>query len=331
MPSSVSVAVPLVVQLLTPVSVEEQDVLLQACSLAHQAGPCIQLSEATEADTLRASVDLSGGTRVTLDVTDTDPNRSLYVSRELFFDLQDDKAERARAIGIALGVLATTLTDGRHEPQSDASDAEPSPPDENPNDESPVDEPTAANSDTSPLRPWGLGLAAGLTLDPRWSDGAPSGALSLMGYPHDNWGALLRGQGTWFPSDSRNVPLRQLSVSLGPSFRSTPAPVYLTSTLTFGLVHTEAHLTQTDAETRKGSHLSALIHAEVGLGWQMNRTVCATLVPAVDWVPSSTRIVVDGYEIGSTGRLQASILAGVGFFFPSPQGDRTPRQGSGTQ
>src|SRR5690606_3174539 len=130
---------------------------------AHQAGPCIEPTEATESDTLRGFVDFSGGTRITLEVTDTDPSRSLYASRELFFDAEDNREERARAIGIALGVLATTLTKGRAEtPVEEPVEKDPAPP--VPAEDPTPNAPEAVALDVPRPRSWGLWLSAGATI-----------------------------------------------------------------------------------------------------------------------------------------------------------------------
>lgn len=317
MATSVSAAVPLVVQLLTSIPAEERYSLLESCSLAHQGGPCIEPADATEADTLHGFVDFSGGTRITLEVTDTDPGRSLYASRELFFEAEDNREERARAIGIALGVLATTLTKGRAEAPEDES------PEEDPQHPILAEEPSSAALEAVEVeaprpRSWGLWASAGATIDPRWGSAAPSGAFGIVGYPQENWGALLRGQGAWFAPGAQSIPLTQLSASLGPSFRTTQSPLYFSTALTLGVHFTQARLTQINAELKKGSHTSALAHAEASLGWQVRPAIALTLTPSLDLIWSSSTIIVDDVEIGSTGAAQISVLAGALFSPPPP-------------
>lgn len=313
--ASVSVAVPLVVQLLTQVSTHERDALLESCSLANRSGPCILPSEATATDTFRASVDVGEGTRVTLEVTDTDAARSLYASRELSFDRGDDREERARAIGLALGVLATTLSKDRmpvSEPSA-SSGASESPPQIAEVDPKPIETTPGGTDD----EPWGLWPAVGGTVDPSWGAAAATGSLGVFGFPHPHWGVLVRGQGSWFGPGERSIPVTVISAAIGPAFRSASGLVFFGAAVTGGVHLTEARLTQINAEERKGSHVSAMVRTEGTIGLNLSPTLSLTLTPSVDFILSQTTVVVDGEDVGRTGTAHMSLLVGALFLLPS--------------
>lgn len=317
MASSVSATVTLVVQLLASLPSAEQTSLLESCSLAHQGGNCVDISEARLGDTLRASVDFSSDTRVTLEITDTDPGRSLYASRELFFEQGDDAEERARAIGLALGVLATTLSKGR----PPAKEEEPPPKTDPASAEAPAKEVEDDVSSTKkpPLGrgPWGVSLSGGARFVPSWGVAAPTGAFGLLGYPHPSWGGLLRTQLASFPPSSRNVSMTHVAVTLGPSFRTKTSPFFLSAAFTAGFQSTEARLNVADAEVRKGNHLSPLLQIEAAIGRELTPGVALTLSPAIDILFSDTEILVDDQNMGRTGTTQASLLVGV-LLMPTP-------------
>lgn len=318
MASSVSATVTLVVQLLAPRPASEQSSLLESCSLAHLGGKCIDISEASEADTLRAVVDFSSDTRVALEITDTDPGRSSYSSRELFFEPEDDPEERARAIGLALGVLATSMSKGRppvvEDPSPPAAEDDPAL-SELPEKEAVTTVP--APPTPSSQGPWGVALAGGARFVPRWGVAAPTGVLGLLGYPHPSWGGLLRGQLASFPASSRSISMTHISVSLGPSFRTTTTPFFLSVALTAGIQATEARLNVAEAEVRKGTHLSPLLHVEAAIARGLSPGVALTFTPALDVLFSDTQIMVDSEAVGRTGTTQASFLLGV-LLMPSP-------------
>lgn len=320
MASSVTGAATLVVKLLAALPAPEQAALFEACSLAHQAGRCIDASEATEADTLRATVDFSSDTRVTIEITEADPRRRFFSSRDLFFEVSDDREERARAIGLALGVLATTLDadrptveEGPPLPKKNSDDAPARSPGEEENGLASLSPRTARSS----LGAFGLSISGGLSLLPSWGVAAPTGALGVLGFPHPNWGGVLRAQLAAYPQGPRNISMTHVSATLGPSFRTRTSPFFVSALIAAGIQTTEARLNVADAETRKGSHISPLGHAEVTLGRELGPGVALTFTPTFDVLLSATEILVDDEVVGKTGTTQGSILVGL-LLMPSP-------------
>lgn len=317
MASSVSGAASLVVQLLTSLPQSEEAALFEACSLAHQTGGCIEIPEATEADTLRASVDFSNEMRVVIEITDRAPGRNLYASRELFFEPSDDREERARAIGLALGVLATTLGSGRQL----VDEAEPLPSDSSPSD-SPETHANERDPETSKnasplLGPWGMSLSLGMSLLPSWGEPSPTGAFGVLGFPHPNFGGKLRAQLAASLAGTRDVAMTHVAATLGPMFRTRTSPFFFTASVAGGIQTTEARLNVPNAETRKGSHLSPLGHVEITFGRELGPGVALTFTPTFDYLISETEILVDGQVVGRTGTIQSSLFLGL-LLMPSP-------------
>lgn len=316
MASSVGGTATLVVHLLASLPAQEQTALLDACSLAHQPGRCVDQSHAEGSETLRAVVDFESETRVTLEVTDTSPARRLYASRELNFEPNDDREERARAVGLALGVLATALDTERPPLKEEV----PPPEDDNTapsRDTPPEDRPASAESYPRHKMPtpgrgtWGVSLSGGARVVPSWGVSAPTGALGLLFYPHPNWGGLLSAQFASFPPGARNISMTHASATLGPTFRTVTSPFFLSTALALGVQSTEARLNIAEAEVRKGSHLSLLLHAEGTLGRDLAPGVAVTFSPTFDVLLSDTEILVDDQIMGRTGIYQASFLLGI--------------------
>jgi hypothetical protein len=316
MASSVGGSATLVVHLLSSLPANEQTALLEACSLAHAPARCIDASQADESETLRAVVDFEGETRVTLDVTDTDPAHLLYAFRELTFEPSDDREERARAIGLALGVLATAQDrespPNKPEPPPPEETREPPPRAQEPQKKRATEEPLLQPKTAAPARgPWGVALSGGARVVPSWGVGAPTGVLGLLGYPVPNWGGLFSAQLASFPPGSRNISMTHISATLGPTFRTVTSPFFLSGALTAGVQSTAARLNSAEAEVRKGSHLSPLLHAEGTLGRDVAQGVAVTFSPSFDVLFSDTEISVNGRQMGRTGTYQASFLLGL--------------------
>jgi hypothetical protein len=115
----------------------------------------------------------------------------------------------------------------------------------------------------------------------------------------------------------RDIPLSQISASIGPSFRTISSPYFFSAALTGGFQSTEARLTLAEAEVRKGNHLSALTHLEATVGRELVPGVSLTFTPTLDVLFSEAEILLNDQPAGRTGTTQISFLVGV-LLMPRP-------------
>jgi hypothetical protein len=313
MPSSAAAAVPLVVQLLSPISESEEAALVTACSLARKESPCVSQSEAHIESTLRASVEMTGPARILIEITDSHPRRTLFVSRELTFESHDDSIERARAIGLALGVLSSTLTQHDYSPPKQK---EPELDDRDSDDADLEREKknfVRSSIETDEKHPELYLLQAGFGAEagPSWVTASPAGAITLTRLFTPSWGVTVQGKGGIIRARESRPRLLHVDILSGPFLYRSGARGFTWVLLSGGITWMEARLPTSANADHAGSRISPLMHVGAGIGWHLSRRLSLTFSPGLDLIFSPTEVYVDSASVGSTGRLRLHALVGI--------------------
>src|SRR5690606_16218652 len=207
--------------------------------------PCVPLSLAREESSLRASVEMTGPARVLIEITDSNPQQTLFVSRELTFEPYDGAIERARAIGLALGVLSSTLTHPNSSPLPDSEpDSEPTPNEDTVSESDSKKKVSRAQTeaDKSPLPSYFVYAGLGAEVGPSWVAGGPSGSFAVAKLLSSSWGVALEGKGGFTRARESRPRLLHVDVLAGPLFYRTHAHAFTWAILSGGITWTEARL-----------------------------------------------------------------------------------------
>lgn len=301
MAASALSAVPLIVQFLSPMEPEQERILLSACSLAHEHGDCTTVATG-HSHPLNATVDATSPDRVLLEVSGIQQHRDVFASREVSFQPQDDPNERARSVGLALGVLATSLTSSVSEPElSSAQERTP------PNDERSI----PARRDPLYPPPLFVGVALGAEFFPSWMKLGPSVQGHVTVQPLRLLSLELRLNGTFLGGQGSTPRITALS----PHLRAGVVLPLERSIFMFhgfvGIEHLSARVESLDEEGQKGSRTAGAVGLSGTLGLALGEGGWSFLSPSLTAVLSPTEIFVDERSTGTLGTLRAGLHAGI--------------------
>lgn len=306
MASSALSAVPLVVQFLTPMDADHERTLLEACSLAHERGTCVVDAPLGET-VLQATVDVTTHDRVLLEVTGTQEKRQVFVSWEVTFQPEDAPLERARSVGLALGVVATSLTT---ETSKEPEQPDPRPPDPAP----PKEDLTRPGQGVSPIDQLprallGVGLGAGWM--PSWKKFGPSilGAMAVRPVGVLSFEAKVAVD--FFPGDLDSPRLTTFSPSGGVGTTLPLGQGLLLVHLTAGIEALFARIDSNADAAVRASRVVPYLEGNVTWAAPLGAQSYLFVSPSVGGVLSATTLLVDDAERGSTGRMRVGLHAGL--------------------
>lgn len=315
----------LVVELLVGFDPASKKALLDACSLAFLSGECVEAEPQTRVGVFSARIEATGSEHHLVDVTLSDQGQQLYASRELSFKPEDEESERARSLGLSVGVLANSLEEERNaqgiptRTQDVAADTPAPPQNEALPPESAALQPEqaqAASKKEDGARDstlFLLGLEAGIQFDPGWNGlAAGGGAFAGVGISPQLF-VLGRFFVAHQPQSDAHVGLTFLAPSGGlawlfPGQRLRPminlevgAEQVTTSIEDTGNTGAVPRLARWAGFARAGASLHA--HLRGGL--------YASLSPALLFSFSPTVITVDGVDQGQTGLVRVIAQGGL--------------------
>jgi hypothetical protein len=265
-------------------------------------------------------------------------SQQLYSSREISFQPEDAQAERARSIGLSLGVLANTLlaeqetqaasggnasretlvaveaetktgapppADAENETSSEAR--EPAPPEKS--------EPVETRQDPprhDPAR-FFLGISAGVDLNPTWRSIGPSADLSIGLLPLPSLVLQGRFSAAHHRGQGERPALVQLSPSVGAGWYFDFQSLGLLPLLEGGAEHIIASIEDSDATGAipRLSHWSGFVRASSALLVPIGKGFSFSATPSMILSFSPTEPKVDGVSQGSSGNLRFSARGGI--------------------
>lgn len=315
----------LVVELLIGIDPAHKKTLLDACSLAFLNGKCVEMSTQAGAYAFSARVEGTGSEHLLVDVTLRAHGQQLYASREISFQPEDEEGERARSLGLAVGVLAHSLEEehsARRPPPPAEDTSSQDPPEEN---EDPPLKATTLQAEQARKAPPPkkqddnhsttllLGLEGGLQYDPTWKGVAPGGG----GFVGVGLSPQLLVMGRFFaahqrPSDER-PGLTFLAPSSGLAWLFPGHKLRAMLNLEAGAEKVTTTIKDTgnaDAIPKLArwagfARAGASLHAPVGRGFY------ASFSPALLVSFSPTVITIDGVDEGKTGLVRFIAQGGV--------------------
>ncbi len=114
-PHSVSAAPTLVIEIGWDLTESDALALLASCETAYSRGAC-RSGSASPHDTLWGRVESQSSDHVVIELHVSDDASERFVSRELSFRTEDTSTERAKAVGLTLGVIAAGLDESHAKP-----------------------------------------------------------------------------------------------------------------------------------------------------------------------------------------------------------------------
>lgn len=285
----------LYVQLPASMSVEERYELLSACSSAYAAGECAAASSRPTDSRLLGRVEAEEGHRMLVQVTFDSERGKHSASRELTFVPEDEPLERAKTIGLTLGVVASgTLEEAAAPP-------------------APAPEPEARTLTEAGSRPrWVVSLLGGVGRDPDLS----SLEWGMAGRAELGKGAsryALRAGVAGFRSqdDARGLTLTRVDPTLGVGSRFAVGALEGGVALDVGLEWLNASVSRGGSNgDDDASRVTPLVRASFSVRNLVSDDFGVEVDGQASFTVSRTEIFVRGAEVDSTSGLQWALLAG---------------------
>ncbi len=285
-------APPLVVELGWTLSPDELATLLASCEAAYAAGTC-RTDTSSQGASLWARVERQTDDDVVVELHVTEGSTRRDVSRELSFHEEDDASERAKAIGLTLGVVAAGLIDSHDDAALGAA--------------STIGERGRDESFGTSAR---LSLLLGVGRDPELSTFEVAGAARLQLRPRQE-GLELRGgvDGSRASLEHGTLTLTRLTPTVGLGFGFDATPWDFAVAVDGGaewLTARAVDLDSSEVASRWSPLLRGSLTAAVALTPHFGLTASAQL----SWTASPTTAFVRGAAVARTSAFVPALLAG---------------------
>jgi|SRR6188768_870840 len=312
-----SLLLSLLVQLPNDLSSEEVDAFLDACSQAIEPSMCVVRSEDDAAD---ARIERIAPTRFSMEITLETNQQQRLISREFTFKAEDAPLERARALGLSLGLLARN---------AQAPEATQNPPPEllaseeaTLRPEQAISVPVSKREQAPPIQKpsgtrstsWLAELQVGVGYETGLTTPVYQGDLRLGWRPLDALAILLSFSLAGGHDADANAPLdmRQVGGSLGLGYSHR---------LTWGRIGIEL-----EGGVRSTTFFSAsaldrvsrstfVLRAQLPLHITINRWLYVLIAPQAVLNSSPTTVYWDGTRRAQTGYVVPAVNLGLGFNF----------------
>lgn len=305
----------LVVSLGGAPSAEEQDALVEACTRAFVGGTCVSApphGEAPPRQVLTADVALGPGAVADLSVRWAGDPRD-EVRRELRFDGADTEVERAKAVGLTVGVLGSELL--RRQGQALRA-----PRDGSRTDTREGDEPEAAPRERSATHAASPSLAA-LQLGVGWDEGlrVPESALAARvgwSFGPGLWAGLAGGVAR---SDAqvRGLSVQKLAAAAWAGWGRTFGNFEVLWGVDVG-VERLAAASDAPLPQDRASRWVPLLGASASGAYWLGSHVGVLVTAQAGWALSNTRLWVRDDVVEHAGHLRLSLLVGPALRWDSP-------------
>jgi len=309
----------LLVQLPPDLSSEEVVVLLDACSQAIEPDACVARSEETPAD---ARIERIAPTRFSMEITLENNQQQRLISREFTFKSEDAPLERARSLGLSLGLLARNAQ--ATEPTVEQPSPEPNAPAEatlrpeqavrvpvSKREPAPSEQKSGASQQTSH---WLLELQAGLGYETGLTTVMYQGDVRLGWRPIDALAVLLSFSLAQGHDEDPIAPLdmRQLGGSLGLGYSHRFGWGRIGVELEGGLRNTRF---SSDSASERVARTSFVLRAQLPLHIALKRWLYVLFTPQALVYSSPTTVYWDGMRRAQTGYVVPGVNVGLGFQF----------------
>lgn len=313
----------LVVEFLTPLGDADRLSLFGACSRAFDRGTCVEQTVENASSPFLATVESTSNEHVLIEVTMRGKGQQLYSSREISFQPEDALTERARSLGLSLGVLANQLVIEEETPSPPAAPtlAEPVPPlAKSTTTKEPAPPPVRAarRKTKKPTRKssggsYFIGLSVGADLNPTWQGTAPSVDTSLSWLPLSSFVLVGRLSYAYQPSGDERATLSFFSPSAGAGWVFSLHGMHIFTLAEGGVEQVTASIADTGATGAIPSltHFSGFARISTSLLYPIGADFHVSLTPAILASFSPTQPTVDGVDHGSTGLLRYVARAGI--------------------
>lgn len=288
---------PLAVQILIPASSEEQQAILEACTLAHSGQACERVAIGSEPDSLRGRVSVLGPSRVLVEVR-ADRESDNYLSVELSFSEQDQARERARSIGLSLGTLASSLEQqAKRAEQAEAERAE---------EPEPIGAVEPAPRAMLPIR-----AGVGVSYDPSWETPALRGDLRAQWAPTGRFFFGLAGNAEFAPGSTPRPTLTSFGGNAGLGYAVATGAVRWFPQLALGASFNLLNVKGSSVETAQGARASAALSASLHCLIPIQGRLYLSLLPEVELLLPPTNVFVDDEQVGGLGPLRFALTVGA--------------------
>jgi hypothetical protein len=269
------------------------EALLASCEAAYAHGRCRRGDPSPE-EALSGRVENRSSDHVAIELRVSEGTAERFVSRELTFHTEDSRTERAKAVGLTLGVIAAGLHDSRSQPPPAPAAPVSAPAPE------PVQKTSAA-----------LLLLAGLARDP----GLPNfeGTGALRGQLRSNTdGLILRAglDGSRTTLQGATVTLTRVAPALGAGWGHSSEHVALALALDVGAEWLQMSAIDVGHPV-EASRWSPLLRASATLFLPVLPHAGFALSTQLSWTSSPTTFFLRGEPIDGTSGAQLGGLAGV--------------------
>jgi hypothetical protein len=337
----------LTVELPPDLSVEERIELLAGCSTAIAPESC---EAATEDGSQDARVEVLGDNSISLEVEQASSTTKLSASRELTFDASDGPIDRARAVGLSLGLMVRILRSKVNAalvtPEPAASKK--SDPSQEPPPEAPSPAPTASKSARDGAKPpsaardkprgarakkpspvdrrfLAVSLDGGVLFDPGISSIEATTDLQVEMLAAGTLGGVASIGFSAGPTLNEPVSVSRISPTLGLDWGIFKGPVDLFGQLEFGAQYLKARVTTSDSEL---GGWSAVARLSASLRFPGLASVQGHITPRLTVSSSQWALYLDDVPIGKTAQVFPSLLIGI-IWWPGQHASGQRTQGAG--
>jgi hypothetical protein len=273
------------------------EALLASCEAAYSRGAC-RTGSASPHGTLSGRVESQSTDHVVIELHVSDRSAERFVSRELSFRTEDSSTERAKTVGLTLGVIAAGLDESR---------AKALPAAQKPSEREPVHPPETSAA---------VLLLAGVSRDPGLPTFDVAGALRGE-LRADDTGLLLRAglDGSRGGLPTRELNLTRLAPTVGTGWGIVRERFGLALGLDAGAEWLRVSTTDVGTPV-EASRWSPLLRASATMFLPVLPYTGLALSTQVSWTTSPTTFFVRHEPIEGTSGLQLGVLAG--FYVGSP-------------
>ncbi len=271
-------------------SADDRELLLAACSSAYSAARCVESNGDTETP-LFGRVQAEEPDRILVEVTLDGRAGHHTASRELTFVPEDQPTERAKSIGLTLGVVTASVVDDARAREA----------------ERPAESPPPALAPAPDTARWLVALSGGVAKDPDFS--VPEwGLAARVELGHASSPFAWRAGVSGFRGASDDVALLRLDPTLGFGARLAFGPLEGAASLDLGVEWLRASVDDTASDD--ASRVLPLLRGSLALRAYVTQDFGIELTGLASFTTSPTAIFVRGAQVEATSGVQWAGLVG---------------------
>lgn len=300
----------LLVQLPPDLDRDEQEALLASCSRALHPQVCLA---STDGENAPAKIERLAPERFVVELNVETATRERLISREFNFKPADEPLERARALGLSLGLLARTSTAEERKETTVLPPPAPAPTVvEAPSTDSRVAEKGASARERS--RTIFAELAVGAGYEARLRAALPLAEIKLRLAPTKpmSFTASFAARGTRTRIGRSRIEVLSLTPMLGLRYTLNGRLVSLGLELEGGA---EAISVESIGSRSSGSRWAPVFRLALPCLFHLGDRLYVLAAVRAEATPSVTEVYVDGTRLVTTAPVLASLSAGVGYAF----------------